>query len=181
MATLEGGTGPDVTAALRDSVDERIAAFDDAAADMPAATADAELRIEVTLARVDERFVTAVLEGYRYTGGASGNALVDGWTFASATGAQLGLAEVGLDGACSDELGALVADALAARDVGLFEEADGALRAGEVDMGRWTLHDDTLAVHFAPYEVTPGVAGAVTARVSLSDLRTATGTPLGTG
>ncbi len=183
-----GPTGEQITAALEQHVDRLIDQWDETAgpppgddADDEAGTPQPELEVRLLPARVDETVVSVVLEGYEYLGGASGNGLTDGWVFSTATGEQLSLADVGLDGPCLDELGTLAADALVAEDAGMFEEAESALRAGEVSMDRWSLHDGSLQLHFPPYELAPGAAGPLTAELDLAAVHAATGTPLGSG
>ena len=140
-----------------------------------------QLELRLTPTRLDTTVVSVGLEGYEYLGGASGTALADGWSFSTATGEELSLADVGIGPACLDELGTLAADALAAGDTGLFDEAESALRAGDVAMDRWSLQDDALLLHFPAYEVAPGAAGPVTAELDLAAVRAATGAPVAGG
>ena len=176
---VAGAAGPTITRDLRARVDELVARWDEAAGTAPEGAPAPELELEVTAARADETLTSVVLTGFEYLGGASGNEISGAVTYATATGTPLTLADVGLDGDCRDELGAALADDLVARGTGLFDEAEQALRAGEVAMDAWSVHDDgTFRVHFPPYEVAPGVAGAVTAVIDLDDVRTLTGTPL---
>lgn len=182
----EGAAGEQITAALDQYIDVLIDRWDETAGPPPeeddeSGTPPAELQVRMTPARVDETVVSVVLEGFEYLGGASGNGLTDGWVFSTATGEGLGLEDVGLDGPCRDELGTLAADALAAEDVGMFEEAEAELRAGEIPMDRWSLHDGSLHLHFPAYELAPGAAGPLTAELDLATVRAATGTPLGPG
>lgn len=182
-----GPAGEQITATLEQHVQRLIDRWDETAGPPPdedaeeGSTPPLELQVQLLPARIDETVVSVVLEGYEYLGGASGNGLTDGWVFSTATGEDLSLADVGLGGPCLDELGDLAADALVAEDAGLFEEAETALRAGEVPMERWSLHDGSLHVHFPPYELAPGAAGALTAELDLAAVRAATGTPLGGG
>lgn len=183
LVVLEGGpAAAEVTAAVRAEVEALVAAWDEAAG--PPSGDDGsrpqpELELDVTTTRLGRQLVSFQLDGYEYLGGASGNAIADGWTFATATGARLGLEDVGLGGACTDELGGLAADALQAQGVGMFDEAEAQLRAGEISLERWSVTDEQLQLHFPPYEVAPGAAGAPTATVALADVHAATGTPLG--
>lgn len=182
-----GVVGEQITAALEQHVQQLIERWDETAGPPPSEDAEEggtpppELQVQLLPARIDETVVSVVLEGYEYLGGASGNGLTDGWVFSTATGEELALADVGLGGPCLDELGDLAADALVAEDAGLFEDAETALRAGEVPMERWSLHDGSLHVHFPPYELAPGAAGPLTATLDLAAVHVATGTPLGSG
>lgn len=182
-----GPAGEQITAALEQHVRQLIERWDETAGPPPDEDAEEEgtpppeLQVQLLPARIDETVVSVVLEGYEYLGGASGNGLTDGWVFSTATGEELALADVGLDGPCLDELGDLAADALVAEDAGMFEEAESELRAGEVPMDRWSLHDGSLHVHFPPYELAPGAAGPLTAELDLAAVHAATGTPLGSG
>lgn len=178
--------GEQITTALEQHVEQLIEAWDETAGPPPGdddeeeeGTPQPELEVRLTPGRVDRTVVSVVMEGFEYLGGASGNGITDGWVFATATGDEVELADVGLDGPCLDELGTLAADALAAEDVGMFEEAEAALRAGKVSMDRWSLHDDALHVHFPAYELAPGAAGPLTAELDLAAVNAATGTPLG--
>lgn len=183
----EGAVGEQITATLDQHVDLLIERWDETAGPPPSEEEDdeggppPELQVLLTPARVDETVVSVVLEGFEYLGGASGNGLTDGWVFSTETGEELELDDVGLEGPCLDELGTLAADALAAEDVGMFEEAEVELRAGEIPMDRWSLHEGSLHLHFPAYELAPGAAGPLTARLDLADVRAATGTPLGAG
>lgn len=183
LVVLEGGpAAQQVTTAVRRAVQDVIAEWDRATG--PPSEDDGtrpppELQLQVTTTRLGTQLVSFRMEGYQYLGGAAGDALADGWTFATATGDQLDLAEVGLDGPCSDELGGLAADALQAQGIGMFEEAEEELRAGEIPMGRWSVTDELLQLHFPEYVVAPGAAGAPTAEIPLSEVHEVTGTPLG--
>lgn len=182
--STHGAVGEQITTTLEQHVGMLIERWDETAGppseeDDEGGPPPPELEVLLTSARVDETVVSVVLEGFEYLGGASGSGLTDGWVFSTATGEELELADVGLDGPCLDELSTLAADALAAGDVGMFEEAEAELRAGEIPMGRWSLHDGSLHVHFPAYELAPGAAGPLTAKLDLAAVRETTGTPLG--
>lgn len=182
--STQGAVGEQITGTLGQHVSTLIERWDETAGppseeDDEAGAPPPELDVLLTPARVDEVVVSVVLEGLEYLGGASGNGLTDAWVFSTATGEQIELADVGLDGPCLDELGTLAADALAAEDVGMFEEAEAELRAGEIPMDRWSLHDGSLHLHFPAYELAPGAAGPLTAQLDLATVRETTGTPLG--
>jgi len=183
-----GPAGEQISAALEQHVQRLLEQWDETAG--PPAGEDSEngagppppeLEVRLLPAQVDETVVSVVLKGFEYLGGASANGLTHGWVFSTATGEALALADVGLGGPCLDELGSLAADALVAEDAGMFEESESALRAGEISMDRWSLHDGSLHLHFPPYELAPGAAGPLTAELDLSAVRAATGTPLGSG
>lgn len=183
ITLVEGDAAAErITATVRRHVEDLIAEWDGIVGPPGQDDADhpePELQLQVSAVRLGTQLVSLELDGFQYLGGASGNAIADAWTFATATGTQLGLDDVGLDGDCLDELGELAADALQDQGVGMFEEAEADLRAGAVALHRWSVTDQHLRLHFPTYEVAPGAAGAPVAEIPLAKLREATGTPLG--
>ena len=116
-----------------------------------------------------DSLVFSIREDYgSFTGGAHGNYGAMGWTFDTATGARLALADVLTD---TDSLDEILAEKIPEKYTMIpFDSLDEMLAEYAPEDYTWTLGYQGITFYFSPYEIAPYAAGLLTATIWFDEM-----------